>query len=304
LTVVQGCLPVRARCAPLPGTPTRRDERKVLAPSPGLVSSRNNKGFAFNSLEQFMRSHLSLSTVVAAAVLGACASTPPPGGGAYYTNTGGQQGTQQGSDTGGTSQDAASTGSNNPGPGSGGSSGTATDTSSSSTKDAAGIGTTTAKCFGDFSLMSTPFSSSDASQIGAKCDAKIPKNCPKGESIVFKDTGECICIIGCNQFAKPIQVGGNCNESGSWKCREIVSSDGNNKMKACVAESWGLCNTGGSTGTGGNTGTTTADAGSTGTKDTSTGGTTACNKKKSGQACTFDSDCCSGNCMIGDDVCE
>ncbi|MBM4345129.1 MAG: hypothetical protein FJ100_17295 [Deltaproteobacteria bacterium] len=139
--------------------------------------------------------------------------------------------------------------------------------------------------------MSTPFSSGDTSQIGAKCDGSVPKNCPKGESIKFSDTGECICIIGCGHFNPAIPVGGDCSKDGKWKCLEIVSTNGSNKMKACVNTTWNLCHTGAASGSGG------SDAGSTGSDTTSppkdTAGPTC---KQAGASCEVNSECCSKQC--------
>lgn len=95
-------------------------------------------------------------------------------------------------------------------------------------------------------MTSTPFKSADPQQTGAKCDSPtVPKNCPDGYSLTFKDTGDCVCILSC--AAIKVTVGQACNKAGTWTCQEIKNDSGTSSGKMCVSNSWKLCTVGGAT---------------------------------------------------------
>jgi len=164
-----------------------------------------------------------------------------------------------------------------------------------------------AQCDGDWSLASIPFSCSDCG-LGQACDGSVPKNCIDGTYITFPN-GDCICIAQCSSFVN-INEGDACTKDGSWTCQNIESSNGNNRMKACVPNSWGLCTVGGSSGGGssgggdsggGGSGGGDSGGGGSGGGDSGGGGGGGCGAE--GAACGSGSDCCSGTCDSFDGVC-
>ena len=147
-------------------------------------------------------------------------------------------------------------------------------------------------CDGDFSLGDVPFASDDTSQLGALCDGSPPRNCPRGDYIQHSD-GNCYCLLACSEL-QGIRDGDNCNESGTWQCQTIVSSNGNNRATWCVPTAWNLCTAGGGDNGGGDNG-----GGDNGGGDN--GGGPVCENEDgapSGAPCTFSSDCCSDECTF------
>lgn len=142
-----------------------------------------------------------------------------------------------------------------------------------SSSTASGTAAPAAMCDGEWILGSTFYSGSGVT-MGHACDQQPqPRNCLDGHFMIFPD-GECICILSCAKIQ--VQPGEACNAAGTWTCQDIVSSDGAQSGRMCVANAWNIC---------------TAD----GTPPPTGGGSCLANDT----ACGDPNDCCSLNCLAG-----
>lgn len=103
-------------------------------------------------------------------------------------------------------------------------------------------------CRGDFSITVLPFSNAIAN-LGASCATPTsPRNCPRGEGIVFGDTNTCTCTVSCAQIEvidgamrRSARPGESCTADGSYVCATIRSTSTGDGGEFCVARSANIC---------------------------------------------------------------
>jgi len=92
-------------------------------------------------------------------------------------------------------------------------------------------------CYDDFSTGTTFFVGNDTTAFHA-CDAIPPTNCSKGHWLEF-GTGECVCLVRCDEIAGTPALGESCGLD-NVTCLQIQDKNGQGGPY-CVADQWKLC---------------------------------------------------------------